>query len=203
MYSDNEKHELLNDYFARIFTQEDLSSVPSLYIPQVVDPLTDIEFTPQDVYAKLSTLNPSKASGPDGWPILSLKECGQQLSVPLSILFNKSFNSSTLPDAWKEALITPIFKKGDCTNNNNYRPISLTSPIVKMMESIIRDKVLEHMIKYDLLTPHQHGFTVQLTLYISILPRHLTRYPILVCSPSLKLVKKLFSWQKAKSCNKW
>ena len=52
-----------------------------------MDPLSDIEFTPQDVYAKLSTLNPSKASGLDSWPILSLKECGQQLSVPLSILF--------------------------------------------------------------------------------------------------------------------
>ena len=79
-------------------------------------------------------LNPAKASGTDDWPILSLKECGQQLSVPLSILFNKSFNSYTLPDAWKEALVTPpIFKKGGCTITRNYRPISLTSPIVKMI----------------------------------------------------------------------
>jgi len=86
MYSDSEKCELLNDHFASVFTQEDLfSAVPSLYVPQVVDPLADIEFTPQDVYAQLSMLNPSKASGPDSWPILSLKECGQQLSVPLSI----------------------------------------------------------------------------------------------------------------------
>ena len=83
----------------------------------------------------------------------------QQLSVPLSILFNKSFNSSTLPDAWKEALVTPIFKKGDRTITSNYRPISFTSPIVKMMESIIKDKIMEHMVKYNLFTPHQHGFT--------------------------------------------
>ena len=75
MYSDSEKCELLNDHFASVFTQEDLSFVPSLYVPQVVDPLSDIKFTPQDVYSKLSTLNLSKASGPDGWPILSLKEC--------------------------------------------------------------------------------------------------------------------------------
>jgi len=85
----SEKCELLNDHFASVFTQEDLSSVPSLYVPQIMDPLADIEFTPQDVYAKLSTLNPSKAPRPDSWPILSLKECGHQLSVPLSILFNK------------------------------------------------------------------------------------------------------------------
>jgi len=120
-----------------------------------VDPLTNIEFTSQDVYAKLSTLNPAKASGSDGWPILSLRVCGHALSIPLSILFSKSFNSSTLPSAWKEALATPIFKKGDRTTTSNYRPISLTSPIVKMMESIVKDKILEHMVKHNLSTPYQ------------------------------------------------
>ena len=145
---------MLNDYFASVFTREDLSSIPSLYTPQVVDLLTDIEFTPQDVYTKLSTLNPAIASGSDSWPILSLKECGQQLSVRLSILFNKSFNSSTL---WKETLVTPIFKKGDHTVANYHRPISLTSPIDKMMESITKEKILECMDKNNLFTNHQHG----------------------------------------------
>ena len=125
-----------------------------------IDPLTDVEFTPCAVYTKLINLDPSKASGPEGWPILSLKECAQQLSIPLSILFSKSFNSSSLPTTWKEAFVTPIYKKGDCTLVSNYRPISLTSPIVKIMESIIRDRIQEHMITNDLFTPYQHGFTV-------------------------------------------
>jgi len=79
---------LLNDYFASVFTREDLTSIPSFYVPQVVqDPMPDIEFTPEDVYVKLSALNPAKASGPDGWPILSLKECGQQLKcTPLNLI---------------------------------------------------------------------------------------------------------------------
>jgi len=126
--SDSDKCELLNDYFASVFTREDLTSIPSFYVPKVVQyPLTDTEFTPQEVRAKLSALNPAKASGPEGWSILSLKECSQQLCVPLSILFNKSFNSSALPNSWKEAIVTRIFKKGDCTVASNYRPISLTS----------------------------------------------------------------------------
>ena len=125
-----------------------------------IDPLTDVEFTPCAVYTKLINLDPSKASGPEGWPILSLKECAQQLSIPLSILFSKSFNSSSLPTTWKEAFVTPIYKKGDRTLVSNYRPISLTSPIVKIMESIIRDRIQEHMITNDLFTPYQHGFTV-------------------------------------------
>ena len=107
-----------------------------------------------------SIIDPSKASGPEGWPILSLKECAQQLSIPLFILFSKSFNSSSLPTTWKEAFVTPIYKKGDHTLVSNYRPISLTSPIVKIMESIIRDRIQEHMITNDLFTPYQHGFTV-------------------------------------------
>ena len=66
---------MLNDYFASVFTREDLTSISLFYVPQVVqDPITDIEFTPQDAYVKLSALNPAKASGPDGWSILSLKE---------------------------------------------------------------------------------------------------------------------------------
>jgi len=98
----------------------------------------------------LSALNPTKASGPDGWPILSLKECRQQLSAPLSILFNKPFNSSTLPDAWKEAIVAPVFKMGDCTVVSNYRTINLTYPIVKLMESIIKDKIEKHTITKNL-----------------------------------------------------
>jgi len=65
--------------------------------------------------------------------------------VTLHLSGTVSFNSSTLPEVWKETLVTPIFKKGDRTVTNNYRPIGLTSPIVKMMESIIKDKILEHM----------------------------------------------------------
>ena len=69
-----------------------------------------------------------------------------QITAECAIV-NLVCSSSTLPDAWKEALITPIFKKGDRSITNDYRPISLTFPIVKLMESIIKDKVLEYMIK--------------------------------------------------------
>ena len=67
VHSDHEKCQLLNNYFASVFTREDLTSIPSFYVPQVVqDPIADIEFTPQDIYYKLSALNPAQASGPDG-----------------------------------------------------------------------------------------------------------------------------------------
>jgi len=74
------------------------------------DPLANTEFTPQEVYFNLPALNPAKASGPDSWPILSLKECGHYLCVYYYqfCLTNFAF-LFTLPDAWKEALVTPYF----------------------------------------------------------------------------------------------
>ena len=109
-----------------------------------INPLTDIEFTPCIIHNKLINLDPTKASGPEGLLILSLKECAQQLNVPLFILFSKSFISTSLPLAWKEALVTPVYKKGDRIAVSNYRPISLISPIVKLLESIFRDRIQEH-----------------------------------------------------------
>ena len=106
-YLDSEKSELLNSYFSSIFTDEGLSCIPSFKLDFDINSLTDIEFIPCIMHNKLINLDPA-----EGWPIVSLKECAQQLSVPLSILFSKSFNSTFLPLAWKEALVTPIYKKG-------------------------------------------------------------------------------------------
>ena len=109
---------------------------------------------------KLINLDPAKASGSEGWSILSFKDYAQQLSIPFSILFSKSFNSTSLPLAWKEALVTLIYKKGDCTAVSNYWPISLIYPIVKIMESFVRDQIQEHMTTINLFGPNQYGFSL-------------------------------------------
>ena len=74
--------------------------------------------------------------------------------MPLSLLFTKSLESGILPQDWKSAQVTPIFKKGDRHSPNNYRPISLTSPIIRLMESII----YELFSSNHLLCVNQHGF---------------------------------------------
>ena len=97
--------------------------------------------------------------------------CAQQLSIPLSILFSKSFNSISLPLAWKEALVTPIYKKGDHTaiSTSNYQPISLTSPIVRIMESIIRDQIQKHNIYMTIPTTCIHLINMVLVLWNPVL----------------------------------
>ena len=63
-----------------------------------------------------------------------------------------------VPDDWKNAHVTAIFKKGKKTTPGNYRPVSLTSILCKLMESIIRDKLMEFVDERDLLSEDQHGF---------------------------------------------
>ena len=61
-------------------------------------------------------------------------------------------------NSWLRATITAIYKKGTKSSPNNYRPVSITSIISKVMESIVRDAILSHMIKDNILSDPQHGF---------------------------------------------
>ena len=63
-----------------------------------------------------------------------------------------------MPEIWKLAHVTPIYKKGAKSDPLNYRPVSLTSVVCKFMERLIRDKIIDHLDKYNLLSTHQHGF---------------------------------------------
>ena len=106
---------------------------------------------------KLLDINPNRPPGPEGWPLLALKEAAEQICAPLSILFKKSLESGILPQDWKSAQVTPIFKKGNRHSLNNYRPIILTSPVVRLFESIVKDDIYDHLNLHHLLCTDQHG----------------------------------------------
>ena len=78
--------------------------------------------------------------------------------MPLSILFKKSLNEGVLPSQWLKACVTAIHKKGDKDLSENYRPISITSIVCKIIESLVRDRVVEHMTCNNLFSEYQHGF---------------------------------------------
>ena len=80
------------------------------------------------------------------------------MSEPLAIIYQKLLDEGVCPNEWKNANVTPIHKKGDRTDPSNYRPVSLTSQVCKVLESIIVDKITEHLTKNDLLNDAQHGF---------------------------------------------
>ena len=77
------------------------------------------------------------------------------------MIFNKSLNDGEIPQDWKKANVTAVFKKGAKHCPLNYRPISLTSIVCKLLESIIKDHVMEHLLINNLVCPNQHGFVPQ------------------------------------------
>ena len=82
-----------------------------------------------------------------------------ELSLPLSLIFPKSFSEGELPQDWKDAITIPLHKKGEKEFASNYRPISLTSIVCKVMELIIKDQyLLAYMVSNKLLTNLQNGF---------------------------------------------
>ena len=80
------------------------------------------------------------------------------LAPALAVIFNKSMQSGVVPPDWKEANVTPIFKKGSKTSPGNYRQVSLTSIDCKLMESCMRDVIVDHLVINTLICDSQHGF---------------------------------------------
>ena len=103
-------------------------------------------------------LNPEKSSGPDGWHPILLKYTSDLINFPLSVLLQKSLNEGMVSPKWLEACITVIHKKGKKNIFENYRPVSITSIICKVMESIIRDKIINQMERNNIFADKQHGF---------------------------------------------
>jgi len=156
-----EKADALNDFFASVFTREDVSDVPTpvtYFSGSDEDKLRDISIDPLEIAAKLSKLKSDKAAGDDNMAPRFLKDVSNEIAVPVAMIFRKSLDTGQVPRDWRNANITPLFKHGNRSKTDNYRPVSLTSQICKIVESVLRDKLVSHLEKYELLQASQHGF---------------------------------------------
>ena len=99
------------------------------------------------VLKKLQSLRSDKSPGPDKLHHRIFKELVKELTTSLIIIYNKCIDKGTMPSQWKEDIVTPIFKKEWKSDPSNYRPVSLTSVVCKVMERIISESILEHIDK--------------------------------------------------------
>jgi hypothetical protein len=120
--------------------------------------INEVEINTTNVQAKIKCLKVGKAPGPDGIIPQLLIETADIVSVPLTMLFKASLATGIIPDDWKRANVSALFKKGAKDLPANYRPISLTSQVCKVLESIIKDHIYNHLCKYSIVRQSQHGF---------------------------------------------
>ena len=155
-----DKAELFCKFFASVFTCPDPATDvdEDAHLHGSGSDILDLMCSSANVGELLLTLDVNKATGPDGLSARLLREAAPVISDPLSKLFNMSLNRGKLPRDWKCANITPVYKNGGKEYVSNYRPISLTSLVVKTLEKLVTRHIMAHLEDHDLLSPHQYGF---------------------------------------------
>ena len=126
----------------------------------------------EDIILALDSLSSKSAAGPDGVPSILLKNCKRSLADPLLILFRTFLQSGVIPSILKEAFVVPIHKGGSRAVPANFRPVSLTSHIIKTMERIIRKSMVNHLEVFKKLNESQHGFRSHRSCLSQLLEHH-------------------------------
>ena len=155
--SDKEIGDVMGEYFNSVHLPYYTGALPDMQ-QMVQRAIGELNITPKMVEKKLEKLNIYKSSGPDGVHPHVLQKTAKAMSTPLAHIFQQSLDTGEVPEDWRTANITPIHKKGDRAEPSNYRPVSLTSQVGKVLETFIRDKIVEHLTENNLLSEAQHGF---------------------------------------------
>ena len=162
-----EKTNLLNIFFCEKSTlpPPDQNQTVPVLPPLTRNKISDIVCSPQEVMNILKSLDVTKATGSDKISNNILKHCASTLCHPLAEIFNLCFSSGTFPIKWKEAHVQRIPKRGKSPIKDDYRPISLLSKILKVMEKLLLNDYKNFLI-----------ITKSWTLEILVLRKVIVRY---------------------------
>ena len=154
-------------------------SIPDPYLNST-PVMPDIDISLNGLLKLLKNLKPGKAAGPDKLKPLLLKELRDEIAPIIKVIFDKSLQTGTLPTEWLTANVMPVFKKGDKSLAANYRPISLTCILCKVLEHILASNIVKHLDAQEIMYDMQHGFRekrsceTQLVMMIEDLARNVS-----------------------------
>ena len=161
---------ILNDQFGSVFIPRLPCPAQPLQLTAIPQQDLNVDFvSPGNVRKYIMRLNPRKSPGMDSIHPFVVKSCADAFSNVLSAIFTSSYSSGKIPDAWRLAQISPIFKKGSRSAPGNYRPISLTSIPCKLMERMVRDAMMDHLYSNNVIVPEQHGFVLRKSVVTNLL----------------------------------
>ena len=153
--------DMLQDQFRGVFSSpladSKLDANLKFNVPSF-NPIPPFEINNSDVCAAIDEMKFDASCTHQDIPAVVFKRCKSSLCKPLKLFFNKSFNEGQIPLIYKKQTVIPLHKKGPKTVPENFRPISLTSHVIKIMERILRKKFMLHLEDNNLINFSQHGF---------------------------------------------
>ena len=120
--------------------------------------INSVTFDSSELAEAMEDLSANSAPGPDGFPAILLKKCRHALAPPLASIWRKSLEDGDIPAICKTATITPIHKGKSRAVAKNYRPVALTSHLIKVFEKVVRKNLVDFMESNNLFNHSQHGF---------------------------------------------
>ena len=158
----SEMANILQEQFSSVYSDPNSPDIvpPDFDCPVINTPFSEhsLSFTDEDIQESIKEIKLDSASGPDGIPAVLLKSCSAELCEPIRLIWEESMAAGTVPKFYKEAYVAPLYKKDNRAQPVNYRPVSLTSHIIKTYERIVRKVMVKYIEDNEILSKKQHGF---------------------------------------------
>ena len=81
-----------------------------------------------------------------------------RIAEPVSLIFTSFMSVGKIPSEWSHAIVTPVYKRGSASSVSNYRPISLTCVVSKIMERVMVYDILIYLRHHNLISKQKHGY---------------------------------------------
>lgn len=151
--------DILKDQYSSVFSDP---SCPKKKPPNIKatinNTLENITFCCDDIIKAINEINENSACGDEDIPAVILKQCKTSLAYPILKIWEESLHRGYVPKTFKKQIITPVHKKSSKAEPANYRPIALTSHLIKIFERILRNHIVHHLESNNLICNNQHGF---------------------------------------------
>ena len=147
------------EHFSSVFQAHPTENNPeNTQAGENADFILDNPITEEELKKVIMSLKNNKSPGIDGL-ISEIFKCSQDILSPILLkLFNYVFSNGVYPSPWSEGLITPIHKKGDLDNSNNYRGITLINTLSKIYSHILNNRLLLWASENGKIVDCQFGF---------------------------------------------